>query len=327
MNDQGRKKREHVPGALDPPALEITTNIGCPLACAYCPQGVLLSAYRQRSHEFTMSFETFRGCLDKVPTSVAVDFSGMSEPWKNPDCTRMAVYASGRGHLVRVHTTLLGMRVEDVETLSRLPLDAFRVHLPSAGDLERLTVDDTYLAVLRRVLDTIPEARFVCFGSEARPEVKALLDGYPKAKIRMSSASNRADNECSEGKPLFFMDRGEIRCSNNARYNVLLPNGDVTLCCMDYALRHVLGNLLTDSYQDLFTGAGFREVCAGFRDPALKTLCRSCTVFGYHASFLTDLRYRIPHWLSCYRVLRNWPQFLHATKRSIRRYTNYLGKS
>ncbi|MER9007171.1 SPASM domain-containing protein [Mesorhizobium sp. M0862] len=36
--------------------------------------------------------------------------------------------------------------------------------------------------------------------------------------------------------------------------NVLLPNGDVTLCCTDFERRHVLGNLLRDEYADLFEG-------------------------------------------------------------------------
>ncbi|WP_352959622.1 SPASM domain-containing protein [Mesorhizobium sp. M0778] len=33
--------------------------------------------------------------------------------------------------------------------------------------------------------------------------------------------------------------------------NVLLPNGDVTLCSKDFERRHVLGNLLRDEYEDL----------------------------------------------------------------------------
>lgn len=214
-----------------------------------------------------MSFECFTTCLNKVPVEVAVDFSGMSEAWKNPECTRMVQYASGRGHRVRIHTTLTGMRKEDVEMLSALPLDAFRVHLPSSNNLEKIVVDVKYLEVLEKVASLIPAARFVCFGRRAHPAVKQLLKKYPAAKIRMASASNRADNACSEGKPVFYMKKGAMQCSNNARYNILLPNGDVILCCMDYGLKNVLGNLLSMDYNELFQGPEFRKICAGFKDP------------------------------------------------------------
>lgn len=312
---------------LEPPALEISTNIGCPVACAYCPQKTLLAAYSKRSSVYVLPLEHFKTCLDKVPREVSVDFSGMSEPWRNPECTRMVQYACGRGHQVRIHTTLTGMRKEDVEALAALPLDAFRVHLPGSDNLEKITVDTKYLEVLEKVAGLIPAARFVCFGRRVHPDVKLRLRKYPSAKIRMASPSNRADNVCSEGKPVFFMKKGAMQCGNNARYNILLPNGDVILCCMDYGLKNVLGNLLSMDYGELFRGEAFRKISAGFKDPSLKTLCRSCTVFGYHTSMPADIYYRIPHWLSSYPVLNSWPQFIHSVKRNLLRYARYPKKT
>ena len=108
----------------------------------------------------------------------------------------------------------------------------------------------------------------------------------------MASASNRADNACSDGKPVFFMKKGAMKCGNNARYNVLLPNGDVILCCMDYGLKNVLGNLLSMDYDELFRGPAFRKVCAGFKDPSLKTLCQ--VVHGIRVSCQHACRYLLP---------------------------------
>jgi len=31
----------------------------------------------------------------------------------------------------------------------------------------------------------------------------------------------------------------------------LLPNGDISLCCMDYSLDHILGNLFTQEYDEI----------------------------------------------------------------------------
>jgi hypothetical protein len=40
-------------------------------------------------------------------------------------------------------------------------------------------------------------------------------------------------------------------CVERLYHNVLLPNGDVSLCCMDYGLKYVLGNLYNQEYNDI----------------------------------------------------------------------------
>lgn len=312
---------------LDYPALEITTNIGCPLACEYCPQRVISAAYARRSSVFVMTFDCFRECLEKVPLDVAIDFSGMSEPWQNPECTRMVLHAVGRGYMTRIHTTLHGMTLQDVRELAPLPLDAFRVHLPSRERLENMTVNAAYLNLLDVVAERITMARFICFGERANPEVERVLRNHPCTRIRFASPSNRAEIRCADGKPLLSLERGRIRCSNHARYNVLLPNGDVTLCCMDYGLKHLLGNLRELSYYELFRNHEFERVCAGFDDPLLDTICRHCPVFARHATILDDLRYHIPHWIACMRGMESGRQRFRAMIRNVRRYGSYFRKS
>ena len=40
-------------------------------------------------------------------------------------------------------------------------------------------------------------------------------------------------------------------CIEHLYHNVVLPNGDVSLCCMDYSLEKILGNLFVDEYDDI----------------------------------------------------------------------------
>ena len=40
-------------------------------------------------------------------------------------------------------------------------------------------------------------------------------------------------------------------CPERLYHGVLLPNGDMSLCCMDYGLKHIHGNLLTQSYDEI----------------------------------------------------------------------------
>jgi adenine C2-methylase RlmN of 23S rRNA A2503 and tRNA A37 len=99
----------------DMPKLEITTKIGCRVDCNYCPQQRLIGSYRKRSDIFNMSVDSFKKCLDTVPPEVNIHFSGMCEPWLNPECTHMLLHANERGHKIKASTTLVGMNIEDVE--------------------------------------------------------------------------------------------------------------------------------------------------------------------------------------------------------------------
>lgn len=71
-----------------------------------------------------------------------------------------------------------------------------------------------------------------------------------------------------------------LTCASTPFYdrNVLLPNGDVVLCCMDYNLKHVIGNLLTQSYDEIMNGEKLKEIikmneAVGFDKCSI---CKSC---------------------------------------------------
>jgi hypothetical protein len=80
---------------------------------------------------------------------------------------------------------------------------------------------------------------------------------------------------------------GPIRCRSCGdclNHNVLLPNGDVVLCCMDYGLQHILGNLLLTDYESLFSSEAFKRIQQGLDDDSRDVLCRYCD----NASTLED---------------------------------------
>ena len=58
--------------------------------------------------------------------------------------------------------------------------------------------------------------------------------------------------------------------------NVLLPNGDVQLCAMDYGLRHTLGNLFRESYSSIVNGPVLAKVFDELDRSASDILCREC---------------------------------------------------
>ncbi len=261
--------------------LEITTRIGCRVACSFCPQSKLKSAY-PRGQPRLMSFEVFRSCLDKLPVPVNIDFSGMAEPWLNPECTRMLLHAHERGHVIGVYTTLEGMAVEDVRAIEHVPFRAFEVHLPSAVGSEKIVLDETYRAVFEEIKRSRIAANYHFFEKEVDPTLGVQLLKKPSLRRKHTRAGNVA--VMGVPAPTRARNRGVLACRRKLDYNVLLPNGDVVLCCMDYGREHVLGNLLQSEYRSLFRSEAFKRVEQGLSDESLQTLCRSCERHVYQPS-------------------------------------------
>ena len=44
-----------------------------------------------------MDFDDYKKAIDKVPAGTRIDFSGMCEPFTNPHCTDMILYAAEKG--------------------------------------------------------------------------------------------------------------------------------------------------------------------------------------------------------------------------------------
>ena len=111
------------------PHLEISPLIGCKVQCDFCPQSLLMNRYKEKENidEITfgkpvlMTFEIFKKCIDKVPINVDIHFSGFTEVWLNPECTKMLLYAYNKGHRINVFTTMVGMSTNDIEIFRILP--------------------------------------------------------------------------------------------------------------------------------------------------------------------------------------------------------------
>lgn len=254
--------------------IEITTAIGCQLNCKYCPQKLLHDAYLQPRRinnavpswdtlyrPRVMSFELFKTCIDKMPCETDVHFSGMCEPWQNPACTEMLFYAYNRGHRIHVFTTLQGMNDNDYKELKRLSFETFIIHIPDLEGNSHFIIDEKYLHLLRLILldaaaGSFRVSSFSCHGS-IHTKVKDLV---LSSGIKVSSSLfDRAGNvQATEIQHMVEPRRGKIICKwcngIDLDKNVLLPDGTVLLCCMDYGIRYPLGNLMIQSYEEISKG-------------------------------------------------------------------------
>ena len=254
--------------------LEVTTRIGSRNQCVYCPQDKIVKAYSERSNNFEMSFEIFQKCIDKVPDNVNIHFSGLSEPWLNPKCTEMVLYAYKKNHGIQIYTTLVGMKELDIDKLKSISIIKFAVHLPSLNNDTKIKVDKEYVNIIKKITQSkINNLKFVIFG-KVHPEIKEIVTDFNNKKP-LGRAGNIKDMNIEKSD----ICKGRITCSRSGNLlngNILLPNGDVILCCNDYGMKHVLGNLANSSYELLFTGKEFTRVKSGLLDENIDILCRYC---------------------------------------------------
>lgn len=256
--------------------LEVTTVVGCVVACKYCPQQTFAAIQRGVTDQSSMRLDIFEKCLATVPLDVDISFSGYTEPFLNPLCTRMIIHAHNKGHRLRIFTTLVGMKPQQLDIIMSTCPKLFVVHLFDDGEhMAGRFVNATYLSMLRWLVNIdAPWLRFLAFGTVHR-DIRSIVPGdriVTSRPLISRAGSVRPDIVLQPDARL-----GPIMCTEKRQYrNVLLPNGDVTLCCMDYHRRHVLGNLTVDNYAELHEGSHFQTVLRRMAGEDGELICRRC---------------------------------------------------
>jgi hypothetical protein len=273
------------------PTIEITTMIGCPLKCTFCPQDVLRSQYGRQ--EKYLSIENFKLIVSKLPDYVRIDFSGMAEPWANPDATAMLVHSLERGFRIALYTTLYGMNAQDVpvvvETLTRHAnqVEVICVHLPDGGgNMRGFRYSSEYANALSAFLKLKTSGLFRDFqfmtmhgAGEVHPELRDLV-AAPGGWVGNTRAGTVTPPDgASAAIETMPRHARPVTCSYTPFYdqNVVLPNGDVLICCMDYSARHRVGNLISDDYFSIFSSQGMAALrAANTRPEADASICKNC---------------------------------------------------
>lgn len=267
--------------------LEITTRAGCPVACTYCPQDKTAKVHKG---ERLMTVETLGKCLDKVPViinnlgnqSPRIEFSGFSEPYSNPQCSDLInlVYDKGFRNMT-LYTTFRGAKMIDFDRIKHIPFIFVSIHLPDAEGMAKIPLHEDYFPLLDKFMDTF-NVGFFAYGA-IKPEVSDFIikkhaDAFSGRYNWQTIIHSRAGNV--EGVEPVKRMAGHIKCgaihNMEMNHNILLPNGDVALCCMDFGLKHIIGNLLRDEYYDLFRSDEHNKVVAGMYVDEMDLMCRIC---------------------------------------------------
>jgi len=250
--------------------MEITTGIGCSVDCDYCPQKTFLKAYKHP--KLKLSFEDFKMALDKMPKDLITIFSGFVEPFLNKDCAKMVLYASETGHPVSIFTTGTGLTLEDLDLIKGIPFSGFPhggfvLHLADEEGYAKIKVDDRYLKLLNAIREANIHNLLLRTMGTLHKEIRHV---FPEDAVKRQTMNSRAGYLNNEGVELAYCssgDKGGVICGRDEYIfnNVMLPNGDVVLCCQDFGLKHVLGNIFEEPYEKIMP-----------HPLASYELCRSC---------------------------------------------------
>ncbi len=282
-----------------PPAMELTTMIGCPLMCTFCPQDNLREAYGKDTNDKDkkyMSLSDLEVILDKLPITTRIDFSGMSEPWANPDCTDMLRMTLEKGFTVAVFSTLYGMRAEEVDTVVGLletynkQIEVVCLHLPDANkNMKGWKYSEEWEYVFNKMARTQVSCGVGAMTMDGHSRVHPDIAHFAKPSFQFDghSRADSLDLEQIQGQPIKLPPRhtNPLTCYSTPFYdrNVVLPNGDVVLCCMDYNLKHIIGNLIKQNWEDLFTNKELLDIIAINETPGFSkcSICKSCDNVRY----------------------------------------------
>jgi Iron-sulfur cluster-binding domain len=271
---------------FDGPTMELTTMVGCPLMCSFCPQENLRTQYGTSTKY--MSQLDLTKMLVKLPKDTRIDFSGMAEPWANPECTSMLEEVLYMGFDVAIYTTLYGMkepaRVKKVLEDHKNQVKVFMLHLPDANkNMTGWKLTQEWMNALEVMMTlelpigamTMDKTGFVA------PELQHIIGRLPSWQGHTRADSLNLEQIGGQTNISITPHNSfSLTCASTPFYdrNVLLPNGDVVLCCMDYNLKHIIGNLLTQSYEEIFKGKPLLDLIEINESPEYSkcSICKSC---------------------------------------------------
>lgn len=254
--------------------LEITMGIGCPVNCVkYCPQEVLVRQYR--GSKKLLGFSDFKRLLSTVPPDVGIVFAGYCEPFVSKDLADCVGYVHDAGYTIGIGTTLFNATEQEVKEIVKFKWGlGFCVHL-NDGKVVRFPITQKDQNNLTTAIHKVPNLTFSLMNDN-------FVSNNRENIIRGNLTKPRKVGYCRKLHVPQF---------------VLLPNGDVHLCCMDFSLEHYVGNLFQQSYLDirkewLKTDRQHYRLCTycSQNHPRLRHFLATIVKKGRTASFLNPQR-------------------------------------
>lgn len=265
--------------------LEVTMQIGCPSNCKYCPQDLFINKYfkKDKNKIKKMTFENFKRYLKSVPKNLRISFAGFSEPLVNDDFLAICKWLESENREFEINTCLYKVKRKILRELIKLKFFHINIHVPDNKNYTDISVDKKYLNNLRFLLTRVKNKRnlIICLGT-MHPEIKKLVNKYKDNIYSITEGEYFINNRAGkiEGFNLTkHVKKGPIHCcrtNRNLKISNLLPDGRLVLCCMDFGLEHILGNLNHNTYEEILHGNEAKKIRKNMIYDEETILCRKC---------------------------------------------------
>jgi len=129
-----------------------------------------------------------------------------------------------------------------------------------SSQMMKYASDNGYEVVVYSTLNGITDEDIEIIKDIPSKEFNIHLIGIEIPELPFRTTKISVTNPISRAGNLFDIEEKDtVRCSRNSEFkqNVMLPNGDVYLCCMDYGLEHKIGNIFETNYNDMPREAGY----------------------------------------------------------------------
>lgn len=270
----------------DNPTVEITTMIGCRVNCKYCPQKVLLKSYYKcnPNRQSMMCLEDFKIFLKHTPDNCDLMFAGMSEPFLNPDCVKMLTLACEAGRNVSLYVTLEGATSKDVDDILKLPLFFVGLHVADELGNAHITVTEEYYKSVEKLINATkangePFINDISAQANPLPRIAEMCKGKYEVLISLQDRAGNLQGDDLASREHVLTDEKITCCFSGPKLNnhVVLPDGTLLLCNMDYGMQHILGNLKENTYEEIRQSEKMKNIFAGVKgDRSVDLLCRRC---------------------------------------------------
>lgn len=262
--------------------IEFSLFVKCPVNCSYCPHDSL----NQASKNKFIDLEKFKNYLDKIPKEVGIVFAGFCEPLLYKDFDKAVLYAHSQGYRLFVATTLPEKFTNNLNVFFNEELwegrsihirDEYMKYIKNSEEYYKNV--DRFLRQMHFNKNEKRDMRFSFLGDRIDNKILLLLKKYNLMHLLSRvHPFQRIESpiEYSEPEKSNFLT-GKIYCSKGFyRKQMVVPGGDVVICCMDVEKKHVLGNLETHSYKEIYSNNEYKKILRGFNDEKENTICRKC---------------------------------------------------
>jgi hypothetical protein len=265
-----------------PDVVRIETTNACNACCTICPRR---NINRQISR---MDDALYLQLIDECASSGCgeIHLHNFGEPLMDKQLENRVSYAKGKGiKKVKIFSNGSLLNCERAKGLIDAGLDEIKISIDGASkeEFESIRVPLQFETVVQNIIDLVAmrntskspmKVHITCCSTSDKQAtmkpLKNIVDGFSFSRIHNWGNGEQTKNSCRPRKP----------CSRLWRNLTVLAGGDVSLCCLDYDGRHLMGRVDENtSIRDIWNSPAYRQVRQlhkeGRQDDI--ALCANCT--------------------------------------------------